>query len=175
MKRRSIYPKVLAIVKLRDLVNQRLLKQSFNKKSSHWGERRIQWGQYIFTLLSYIISLISLQKRSGENKTVCLRKVSVSHPCEATSSIALLIHSGDCSHINTPVFPSTTVSAPPPRFMVITGQHVAIASTGTMPKSSTPGRINAFAEAYRSRSLSLATQPTKRTFGEAVLSCGKMV
>ena len=37
MKRRRIYPKVLAIDKLRDLVNQRLLKQSFNKKSSHWG------------------------------------------------------------------------------------------------------------------------------------------
>ena len=48
-----------------------------------------------------------------------------------------------CSAKNVPERPSTTVSVAPPRPKAITGRPLAIASTGTIPKSSSPGKIKA--------------------------------
>jgi hypothetical protein len=47
------------------------------------------------------------------------------------------------SRKNTPVTPSTTVSRAPPAAKAITGRPAAMASTGAIPKSSTPGKMNA--------------------------------
>ena len=51
--------------------------------------------------------------------------------------------SGVCSLKNTPVSPGTTVSRAPPLAYAMTGLPEAWASTGTMPKSSSPGNIRA--------------------------------
>ena len=53
----------------------------------------------------------------------------------------------------------TTVSSAPPRPSATTGRPQAWASTGTMPKSSSPGSTTAAAPRYNSRTSSSATRP----------------
>jgi hypothetical protein len=55
-----------------------------------------------------------------------------------------------CSSKNIHVLSCTTVSRAHHLPYAITGVHEAIASNGTIPKSSSGGKINAFAFAYKS-------------------------
>ena len=59
------------------------------------------------------------------------------------SAIASAKASADGSSTSTPVSPSLTVSSAPPRPSATTGRPQACASSGTMPKSSSPGSSTA--------------------------------
>jgi hypothetical protein len=62
---------------------------------------------------------------------------------QGLASIADEMALTDCSAKKTPDTPVATVSVAPPRPKATTGRPLAIASTGTIPKSSSPGKIKA--------------------------------
>jgi hypothetical protein len=64
---------------------------------------------------------------------------------DSNFSIARFNDSTVCSSKNVPVFPSITVSKAPHFQYAITGVQLAIASNGTIQKSSSGGNIKAFA------------------------------
>ena len=70
---------------------------------------------------------------------------------------------------STPVSPSFTVSSAPPRARAIVGHPHACASTGTRPKSSSPGMITAAARRYSSRISSARHPAQKRHPGSGLL------
>ena len=60
--------------------------------------------------------------------------------------------------------PDTTVSIAPPRAYATTGRPHACASSGTIPKSSSPGRITTAAPRYSSRKSSSLRRPRNSTW-----------
>ena len=68
---------------------------------------------------------------------------------------------------SSPVSPSSTVSVAPARLKAITGAPAAIASTGEMPKSSSPGKKNARQRSIRSVTTSSPCAPRNSTVGPA--------
>jgi hypothetical protein len=82
-------------------------------------------------------------------------------------SIAAASDSSDASSKNTPP-KGGTVSKAPPRPRAITGFPLASASTGVIPKSSSPGSRSARQQAYKSPSSSSVTRPRNRIWGAAM-------
>src|SRR5262245_52872124 len=84
-------------------------------------------------------SEISCTKRSRLKRSACARIAAESHEVCVARAIASANAGADPSSTRMPVVPGTTVSTAPPRPRATTGVPHACASTGTMPKSSSPG------------------------------------
>src|SRR4029079_7466529 len=84
---------------------------------------------------------ISDAKRLRPNVSACARAIAGSKGSVCTARRASAKASGRSSRTSTPVTRSSTVSLTPPRPRATTGRPQAWASTGTIPKSSSPGSI----------------------------------
>src|SRR5688572_14683524 len=81
----------------------------------------------------------SRSNRSVENASACRRIAAESNASGLKDVIAAANASTDASSTSTPVTPGMTVSSAPPRPSAMTGRPQAMASTGAIPKSSSPG------------------------------------
>ena len=107
---------------------------------------------------------ILARKISGENCSACCRIFAGSNVSAVEGSERLREVADHLAHrrsplTKVPVTPSTTLSSAPPTPRAITGVPHAMASTGVMPKSSSPGMTIALARRYRLRNSSSDTRP----------------
>src|ERR1051326_645954 len=108
----------------------------------------------------------SSSKRARENVAACARIAARSQPRASASATALPSASTVASLKKIPVVPSVTESSTPPSPYATTGVPSAIASSGVIPKSSTPGRIRLRARERRSMILAFDTKPSSSTLGD---------
>jgi hypothetical protein len=76
------------------------------------------------------------------NPSACARSRAGLHSIDSARSTAAASEPALASAKCTPVSPSTTVSSAPPAANAIAGHPDAFASSGVIPKSSSPGRMN---------------------------------
>src|SRR5688572_19089978 len=121
-------------------------------------------------IVSSITARICSRYRSREKRAAVRATAAGSKRRRATRSIAAVSDSTSGSANSTPFSPSCTVSSAPPRPSATTGRPHACASTGTIPKSSSPGKRTASAWRYSSRTSAWPRGPRKVTFGPATAS-----
>src|SRR4051812_991653 len=113
---------------------------------------------------------ISSPKRERLNCSAWRRIVPASNRRSTASATASANASADSSSTNSPVSPGFTVSSAPPRLSATTGRPHACASSGTIPKSSSPGSSATAARRYSERMSSSETRPRKRVVAGALRS-----
>ena len=85
---------------------------------------------------------------------VCADRGRIERPVDRRARSPSANASGVGSSTSTPVSPATTVSSAPPRPSATTGRPQACASSGTMPKSSSPGSSTTAARGGRASRIS---------------------